>query len=153
MPLPALLPSPAPRITYLSPLILQQAFGLIPRLQVAAAQQRSVLVWALDDQTTVTHGSLLRGPATAALGGQTPAHATCQCCPRLTLLLTLTTLPLQVLNLSAHKRAVVDVQWNLHDVNVMASGASDGSIALIDIRHPHHVIQSMASSEGMTCLR
>jgi WD40 repeat protein len=60
---------------------------------------------------------------------------------------------LQVLNLNAHKRAVVDVQWNLHDVNVIASGASDGSIALIDIRHPHHVIQSMSSSEGMACLR
>lgn len=58
-----------------------------------------------------------------------------------------------MLNLNAHKRAVVDVQWNLHDVNVIASGASDGSIALIDIRHPHHVIQSMSSSEGMACLR
>lgn len=60
---------------------------------------------------------------------------------------------LQVLNLSAHKRAVVDVQWNLHDGNVIASGASDGSIALIDIRHPHQVIQSMSASEGMACLR
>ena len=60
---------------------------------------------------------------------------------------------LQVLNLSVHKRAVVDVQWNLHDGNVIASGASDGSIALIDIRHPHQVIQSMSASEGMACLR
>ena len=60
---------------------------------------------------------------------------------------------LQVLNLSSHKRAVVDVQWNLHDGNVIASGASDGSIALSDIRRPHNVIQSMAASEGMSCLR
>ena len=60
---------------------------------------------------------------------------------------------IQVLNLSVHKRAVVDVQWNLHDGNVIASGASDGSIALIDIRHPHQVIQSMSASEGMACLR
>lgn len=70
-----------------------------------------------------------------------------------TLLMITIMMPLQVLNLSAHKRAVVDVQWNLHDLNVIASGASDGSIALIDIRHPHNVIQSMTSSEGMACLR
>jgi hypothetical protein len=60
---------------------------------------------------------------------------------------------LQVLNVSSHKRAVVDVQWNMHDANVVASGASDGSIALIDIRHPHKSIQSMSASEGTACLR
>jgi hypothetical protein len=41
----------------------------------------------------------------------------------------------------------------MHDANVVASGASDGSIALIDIRHPHKSIQSMSASEGTACLR
>ena len=86
-----------------------------------------MLVWALDDQTTV------RPPP--------PCFPHCKI---VTILCHNHDAKTQVLKISEHKRAVVDVQWNAHDGNVIASGASDGSIALTDIRHPRNVIQVQA---------